>query len=216
MQSRRDSALVLTTDGASHMYIEAFFFFFREPRGVHLAQVTTHGEWRGGRTPPIGMGEQGTKALRDALHLFEKDIPQKRKRKKQEKKSGKNLQHTQIAWKILTVQHLYICKFTKGTWSYKNEKKKKRSSVKLRNLHPMCLRALSYRCAHTHEHTPFHNISPSACIIAARHAVRSLSCTHTHPRATWVTSVNVRKALPGNPKCPEQHPISSSGFVTFS
>lgn len=93
---------------------------------MHLAQVTTHGEWRGGRTPPIGMGEQGTKALRDALHLFEKDIPQKRKRKKQEKKSGKNLQHTQIAWKILTVQHLYICKFTKGTWSYKNEKKKKK------------------------------------------------------------------------------------------
>lgn len=52
---------------------------------MHLAQVTTHGAWREGWTPPIGMGEQGTKALRDALHLFEKDIPPPKKRKKQEK-----------------------------------------------------------------------------------------------------------------------------------
>lgn len=48
----------------------------------------------------------------------------KEKEKKAGKKSGKSLQLTQIAWNILTAQHLHICKFTKGTWSDKNSKKK--------------------------------------------------------------------------------------------
>lgn len=116
MQSRRCSAPVPTTKGASCVYWGSFL----ESCGVCLAQVITHNTWWEGWTPHVGMGEQGVKALRDAQHLFEKDSPSKNRKIKEQKK---NRQKFAAYTNSLKNIDLHICKFTKLTWSYKNGRK---------------------------------------------------------------------------------------------
>lgn len=88
---------------------------------MHLAQVITHSTWWEGWTPHIGMGMQGVKALRDAQHLFEKDPPKTKKNKKAGKKTRQKFAAYTNSLKNID---WHICKFTKLTWSYKNEKKR--------------------------------------------------------------------------------------------
>ena len=176
MQSRRCSALVLTTERASHVYIEAFFL--RVPHGVHLAQVTKHNAWHGGRTRRAGIGEwkpweMHSISLKKTPHTFKK---KKHEKKRQEKKWGKSLQRTQIDLHLMCSR----CALSHSC-AHTHEPMHRGTHLSILSLSPsqqhrsQAGRAAPRPCAHT-----------SLCLSA--HQCQCQKSSSWPPRMPWVTS----------------------------